>query len=354
MIKKNQLKAIDFFCGAGGMTYGMRQAGIDVLAGIDLDAKAKETYEYNNPGSVFLNKNIFEYQPEDLKLDIKELKGYDLKEYDDEMIFIGCSPCQYWSLVNRKKESSAHSKDLLKDFQRFVEAYKPGFVVIENVPGLEKKKEESGLQEFLDVLKKLGYKNVDDSYDIYNLNEYGVPQSRRRFSLIVSRVTEKLVKPDKSSEKPTAGDFIKNYAKFPPIEAGHKDENKNRFHSAAGLSAENIEALKKSKPCGKPAKKRKNFSEVGFQDSYGRMCWDKPAPTITTKFFSLSNGRFGHPEQNRALSIREGATLQTFPENYVFKTNSIQLAAKFIGNAVPPEFARRIGEAIIKSLEDGK
>jgi len=342
---KINLKAVDFFCGAGGMTYGMRQAGINVMAGIDIDSTVKETYETNNPGSKFLCKNIFEYTPDELAQDI------EIKSDDDNMIFIGCSPCQYWSLVNRNKESSAKTKDLLKEFQRFVEFYRPGFVVVENVPGLEKKAKESGLKDFLDLLHALGY-TVE--YGIYNLNEYGVPQTRRRFSLIATRVTKEKIKPEKSDKKPTVRDTIGNKSLFPGIPAGYRDDNKERFHSCAALSEENIEALKRTKPGGRPAKQRKRFKGKGFKDSYGRMEWDKPAPTITTKFVSLSNGRFGHPEQHRALSVREGAALQTFPYDYKFITNSLGgNAAKFIGNAVPPEFARRIGEAIKKSMENG-
>ncbi len=349
---KNKLKAIDFFCGAGGMTHGLRQAGINVLAGIDIDSKAKDTYEKNNPGSKFLNwdiKKLTRGNEEKLERLAEEL---NIGRYDDDMIFVGCSPCQYWSLVNRNKESSKESKDLLIDFQKFVEYYRPGFVVVENVPGLEKKADESGLKDFLNTLKEIGYKNVDESYAIYNLKEYGVPQTRRRFSLIVSRVTDKKITPEKSERVKTVRETIGDYEKFPPIEAGHRDPDKKRFHSCAGLSEENIEALKKSLPGKKPAKQRKRFKGKGFQDSYGRMEWDKPAPTITTKFYSISNGRFGHPEQHRAISIREGAALQTFPDDYEFDTESIGTAAKFIGNAVPPEFAKRIGEAIIKSIEN--
>ncbi len=350
MSKKRKLKAVDFFCGAGGMTYGLRQAGIEVLAGIDIDKKVKDTYEKNNPGSKFLNWDIKEFTEKDKRSMNVLSEKTGINPDDDNLIFIGCSPCQYWSLINRNKKSSAESKDLLIDFQKFVEYYRPGFVVVENVPGLEKKADESGLKEFLETLKKLGYKNVDESYGIYNLKEYGVPQTRRRFSLIVSRITDKKITPEKSDKIKTVRETIGNYEKFPPIEVGHRDPDKKRFHSCAGLSEENIEALKKTLPGKKPAKQRKRFKGKGFQDSYGRMEWDKPAPTVTTKFYSISNGRFGHPEQHRAISIREGASLQTFPYDYEFITESIGTAAKFIGNAVPPEFARRIGEAIVKSI----
>jgi len=342
MPPEKKLKAIDFFCSGGGMTYGMRHAGIDVIAGIDVDPDVKETYEKNNPGTKFILKDVFEFKTE-------ELGSYiDVNSNDDDMIFIGCSPCQYWSIIRTNKEKSQKSKDLLKEFHRFVKYYNPGFVVVENVPGLERKSSESGLDEFVKDLIKRGYTVC---YDIYDLNEYGIPQTRKRFSLIASRVVNKKITPEKSERKPTVKDFIGEYNGFPKVKAGYTD-NTDFMHTVAKLSEENLIAIKNSLPGGKPAKKRLKFKGNGFKDSYGRMEWDKPAPTITTKFYSLSNGRFGHPEEDRALSLREGATLQTFPKDYKFYAKSKGAIARMIGNAVPPEFARRIGEAIINSLKE--
>ncbi len=340
--KKIELKAIDFFSSGGGMSCGMKEAGIRVLAGIDIDPKVKDTYE-KNIGAKFILKDICELKESELSV----LTG--IEKNDDNLIMIGCSPCQYWSIIRTNKEKSLKSKDLLREFHRFVKYYNPGFVVVENVPGLEKKAKESGLNEFVNDLKKRGY---TVNYRIYDLNEYGVPQTRKRFSLIASRVVKNKIEPEKSEVRPTVRDAIGDPEKFPPVEAGFRDYDKRRFHSCAKLNGENLEAIKKTKPGGRPAKKRKKFKGKGFSDNYGRMEWDKPAPTITTKFISFSNGRFGHPEQNRALSVREGAALQTFPDTFEFVTNSIIVAARIIGDAVPPEFAKRIGKAIIKALEN--
>jgi len=343
--KKNGLKAIDFFCSGGGMTYGMRKAGIEVIAGIDNDPSVKMTYEKNNPGSVFLLRDIFEYHPIDLKNDL------NIRKNDDNMIFIGCSPCQYWSIIRTDKKKAEKSKDLLKEFHRFVKYFMPGFVVIENVPGLEKRAEESGLKDFVDDLKSKGY---IVHYDIFNLNEYGIPQTRKRFSLIASRVTKEKIIPEKSEKRFTVRDFIGEHNGFPKVNAGHRDMTEFQ-HSVARLSKENLEILSKTpKNGGNSVKERRYFKGKGFKDSYSRMSWDKPAPTITTKFISFSNGRFGHPEENRAISLREGATLQTFPKDYVFYAKSMQVNARMIGNAVPPEFARRIGEAIVKGVRNGR
>jgi DNA (cytosine-5)-methyltransferase 1 len=345
MKKYNKLKAIDFFCSGGGMTYGMRKATIKVIAGIDNDPDVKETYEKNNPGTKFIQADVFQLKEVDLS------KCTDIKKNDDDLILIGCSPCQYWSIIHTDKKKSEQSKDLLKEFHRFVKYYNPGFIVVENVPGIEKKAKESGLKEFIDDLEGKNYKVY---WDVHKLNEYGVPQTRKRFSLIASRVTDKKIIPEKSDKKPIVKEFIGCKNGFPKIEARHKDNTKFQ-HSVAGLSKENLEVLAKTpKNGGNSIKERKHFKGKGFKDSYSRMSWDKPAPTITTKFFSISNGRFAHPEENRAISLREGATLQTFPKDYIFYAKSMQANARMIGNAVPPEFSKRIGEAIIKGLENGE
>lgn len=348
MKKRRTIKAVDFFCSGGGMTYGMREAGVDVCAGIDVDANCKDTYEKNNPNSKFILADIFELEEEELENDI------NLRKDDDALILIGCSPCQYWSIVRTDKSKSENSKNLLVEFHRFVRYFNPGFVVVENVPGILKKKEESGLQEFLSDLNKRGYKI---QYRIVNLNEYGVPQKRKRFSLIASRVTEKPVFPEPyKNDKPVVKDFIGVHNGFPEVKAGFRDESEFN-HTVARLSKKNIARLKKTPKNGgswllwadDSKLKRDFYNGNGFRDNYGRMSWDKPAPTVTTKFISISNGRFGHPEENRAISIREGATLQTFPKNYIFYTKSMGTTARMIGNAVPPEYAKRIGETIIEA-----
>ena len=337
------LKAIDFFCSGGGMTCGMRQSGVKVIAGIDNDPEVKKTYESNNKGSKFILADVFNFTESELG------RVTGVEKNDDNLIFIGCSPCQYWSIIQTDKSKSKKSKDLLKEFHRFVKFYKPGFVVVENVPGIERNSKESGLGAFVNDLMNMGY-SVE--YDIYKLDEYGIPQTRKRFSLIASRVTSQKIKPNKTNHRATVRDFIGSSNGFPIVEAGHKDSSGFQ-HIVAGLRKENLIVVQNTpKNGGNSIKKRKYFKGIGFKDSYSRMSWDKPAPTITTKFFSISNGRFTHPEENRALSIREGATLQTFPKEYVFHANSIQSMARMIGNAVPPEFAKRIGDSIMGVQKD--
>ena len=343
-----KLKAIDFFCSIGGMTYGFRKAGIDVIAGIDVDHSCKETYEHNNPGSKFIEADIKEYSFKELKTNAK------IKRNDDDLVFIGCSPCQYWSIIKTNKTKSNLSKNLLTDFQKFVENFKPGYVVVENVPGILNKTGESGLIKFLKSLKDMGY---EIKKDILNANHFGVPQNRRRFTLIASRVNLNVSLPKgNENKKYIVKNFIGQWNGFPKIEAGHIDNTKVK-HSAAGLSDNNLRRIKLTKKNGGTRERWSKNKELqidaykgkdySFRNVYGRMSWDKPAPTITTRFNSLSNGRFGHPEENRALSLREGATLQTFPKLYDFKEKSMGKIARHIGNAVPPKFAYHIAKQLI-------
>lgn len=220
------------------------------------------------------------------------------------------------------------------------------------------KKKESGLDRFVEDLEKRGYQ-VD--YDIRNLNDYGVPESRKRFSLIANRVTNEKIFPKTKNSKPTVADFIGERNGFPKISAGHRDSTDFK-HTSAGLSDNNLKRLRLTPKNGGSRKswantelqleayKKKN-SKISFNDTYGRMSWDKPAPTITTKFFSISNGRFAHPEEDRPISLREGATLQTFPKNFKFIASSISVVARMIGNAVPPLYAKQIGLTIVKNYE---
>ncbi|MDR2789594.1 MAG: DNA cytosine methyltransferase [Campylobacteraceae bacterium] len=340
-------KAIDFFCGGGGMTCGLRMAGINVIAGVDFDIQCKETYEINNQGSKFIHKDIRE-----LSINYFE-KELSINKNDDKLIFVGCSPCQFYSIINTSKEKSKESKNLLLDFRQFIEYYNPGYVLVENVPGITTNK-ESVLYEFLHFLEIHGYKS---KHNIIDMSYYGVPQSRKRFSLIASRVNENIKLPEPDTKQSLLKDFIGEKNGFYKIPAGHVD-NSEFHHTAARLKPVCIERLSFTPKDGgnrsawkdKPHLQLKCFinKDNKFKDTFGRMWWNRPAPTITTKFFSLSNGRFAHPDEDRALSLREGATLQTFPKNYVFKTASVATTARLIGNAVPPEYARRLGEVIIK------
>lgn len=350
MGKLPKIRAIDFFCGGGGMSYGMQKAGIKILAGIDNEENCRKTYQINIKDAQFIKADVFTLKEKDLE------KILDITQNDDNLLLIGCSPCQYWSIINTDKKKAQKSKNLLLEFSRFVEYFYPGYVVIENVPGILSKKEESGLDAFIKWLENSNYKV---HYEIHNANDYGVAQSRKRFTLLASRLANKPIQPIKQKgKKLTVRDVLGVENGFTKIQAGHKDKT-NFKHTTAGLREINLRRLKKIKKDGGD---RFDFAddkelqlpcfigkENAFRDTFGRLWWDRPSPTITTKFFSISNGRFVHPEENRALSIREGATLQSFPKDYIFEGTSIAAIARMIGNAVPPEYARRIGLSIIKN-----
>ncbi len=338
--KKNNYKAVDFFCGAGGVTCGFEQADIDVIVGIDKDESCKKTYEINNSAS-FHHADISEMKKNDLS------EKYGIEKDEDNLIFIGCSPCQYYTNLKTDKSKSKGSRLLLEDYQEFVDYYKPGFIFIENVPGIEKE-EKSPLKKFKKFLSENGY--VYDE-DIINAKYLGIPQNRRRYVLVATRVKEKINLPVENRDRiQTLKDAISDYDRFPKVEAGYTDKTVFQ-HSVAKLSDLNLKRIKKTPINGGSRLSWADDDELqldcyknhdGHYDVYGRMHWDKPSPTITTKFRYTSTGRYSHPEQNRAISLREGATLQSFPLDYYFDTNSQNEIARMIGNAVPPKFAKKV------------
>lgn len=349
--EKQGLRAVDFFCGAGGMSFGLQKAKISVLAGIDFDKACEKTYKANIANANYLRRDI-------TRLTCKELQRVlHLKRKDDSLIFAGCSPCQYWSKLKTDKTKSQKSAFLLKAFQKFIRFFEPGYVVVENVPGLLTNKKESILPAFLEFLKKHGYA-YDDG--IINSNLYGVPQNRRRYLLIATRLEKAVQLPKgKKDAKLIVRNFLGTTNGFASIEAGCRDSS-SFIHTAAALSPNNLKRIKLTKKNGGDRSAWKDDPTLQieayrgkdhiFRNIYSRMYWDKPAPTITTRFNSLSNGRFGHPEEDRAISLREGATLQTFPITFTFEGINQCCIARQIGNAVPPALAEAVGQHL-KSLQ---
>ncbi len=346
--KKDVLKAVDFFCGAGGVSCGFKNVGIEVLGGIDIDPQFEKTYEENNEAD-FIKEDVSNLAP-------KELKEYiPIEKFDDDLIFVGCSPCQYYSNLKSDKKKSTESRLLLDDFKKFVMYYRPGFVFIENVPGLETKT-GSPLHRFKKALQQAGY--VFDQ-NVLNAKYFGVPQNRRRFVLVASRLVDSIALPKQIKAKEnlvTVKDAIGNYDLFPKIIAGSEDKTEF-IHSAARLSDLNLQRVQNTPIDGGSRKAWANDNELqlecykshdGHHDVYGRMAWDKPSPAITTRFIYTSTGRYAHPEQDRGISLREGATLQSFPTNYNFYSDNKGAIATMIGNAVPPKLAEVIGLSILE------
>jgi len=343
---KTILKAVDFFCGAGGVSCGFNRVGIKVLGGIDIDPQFKKTYEENN-NAIFLNEDVSNLAPEKL------CKLLPIEKKDNNLVFVGCSPCQYYSNLKSDKTKSKQGRLLLDDFKEFVLYYLPGFVLIENVPGLETKV-GSPIHSFKQALREKGY--VFDQ-NVLNAKYFGVPQNRRRFVLVASRITKSIALPKQNLEKEhliTVKEAIGNYQKFPPINAGTED--KSAFlHSSSRLSVLNLERVKNTPKNGGSRRAWANDEKLqlecyknhdGHHDVYGRMAWGKPAPAITTRFIYTSTGRYSHPEQDRGISLREGATLQSFPLSYNFYSTNKGAIATMIGNAVPPKLAEAIGNSL--------
>ncbi len=333
------------------MSFGLHSAGFKVLAGIDNDSDCKCTYEANIPGSMFIKHDISTLTAPDLE---RRLKIYP---DDPSLVFAGCSPCQFWSKIRTDKTKAAKTAFLLEQFQKFIRYFRPGFVIVENVPGLHNRG-QSPLLGFTNFLQKLGYV-WDDG--IVNANHYGVPQNRTRYLLLATRLSPKITLPEGDLEnRLKVADVIGARNGFARIEAGHRDDTDFQ-HSACKLTLMNLRRIRSSLGPGGDRTAWKDDPELQipaykgrddiFRDVYARMYWDRPAPTITTRFNSFSNGRFGHPEEDRAISIREGATLQSFPKNFIFHGSNQNHLARQIGNAVPPELAKRVGTHLLTLVD---
>ena len=332
------LACVDLFCGAGGLTRGLLDAGIRVVRGIDTDGTARETYERNNPGAEFVQADVREITPGDV------MDGVDL---GGGLLLAGCAPCQPFSR-HAPKGTADERRSLIESVGSLVECILPDYVLVENVPGFRDGNEYHA--EFMRMLDGNGYQADDDVVDA---KDYGVPQTRMRYVLLASRKGPISI-PEGGDGRKTVRDAIR---KFPAIGAGQQDPGVPN-HAAPGLSERLMERLRATPPDGgsrrhtpKSLWTNCHLKHNGHTDTYGRMRWDAPAPTLTCRCTSLSNGRFGHPEQHRAISVREAAAIQSFGNGYVF-CSSMSRNAVHIGNAVPPRLAKALGEAIVRHAVD--
>lgn len=343
-----KISAVDLFCGVGGLTRGLLDAGINVVAGIDVEKKCEYPYENNNEAK-FIHSDIKE-------IDSSKVMSLYPRNTEIKML-AGCAPCQPFSSYSYRykgTKTSENKLDLLSHYGRLVKDIRPEIVTMENVPQLSN---EVVFKEFIQLLKNLKYKV---NWYIVNATDYGVPQSRKRLVLLASTLAEiELIPPTHDQNNiPTVRKFIGD---LPQIDTGETCEL-DPMHRAVKLSAINLSRIKQSKPGGSwkdwdealILNCHKKSSGKSYTSVYGRMEWDKPAPTITTKFYGYGNGRFGHPVQNRAISLREGAILQTFPKDYKFFDEKNPINIKdlgiLIGNAVPVSLAKVIGVSIMKSI----
>ena len=339
-----KISAVDLFCGAGGLTRGLENSGIVVNLGIDIDPACEYPYTANNKAA-FLLKSVYDVGAEEI---LDAYNGSELR------LLAGCAPCQTFSTYNQKADTSDKRWWLLLQFLRLVQETYPEIVTMENVPGLI---DQKVFKCFVDELNKAHY-HVD--FQVVNCIDYGLPQHRRRLVLLASRLGPiKILSPKEWNRKTkTVKDAI---GKLPPIKAGEID-SQDPLHHSSNLSEINYQRIIASLPGGTwrdwpeelIADCHKKKTGKTYPSVYGRMRWDEPAPAITTQFFGFGNGRYGHPEQNRAISLREGAILQSFPKNYKFtrpgEPINKKVLGRLIGNAVPVKLGEVIGKSIFKHV----
>ena len=345
-LKGKRLVAVDLFCGVGGLTRGLLDAGIAVVAGIDSDPACRYPYEHNNASS-FLCKDVAEVKSDDITA---------LYPQDAVRVLAGCAPCQPFSTYTQGRELKTKPDwDLLNAFARIVKEVLPDIVTMENVPTLQK---HAIFAEFVSTLKGLGY---FVSANVAYGPAYGVPQTRRRLVILASKfgpisITQPIYD---SSSYPSVRGAISGLEKLSAGQVSATD----RLHRAQGLSPRNLQRIRTSRPGGTwrdweadlIAPCHTKASGETYPGVYGRMEWDGPAPTITTQCYGFGSGRFGHPDQDRAISLREAALLQTFREDYDFvepdKAITFKKVGRLIGNAVPVKLAEAIGRSIIEHTE---
>lgn len=337
---KRRLTAVDLFSGCGGLSLGLKRAGFDVLAAIDNDPLANETYFANHPDTLLLQADISDVSASRLMQRLK----LDRRELD---LLAGCPPCQGFSslrTLNGQRRVREPMNDLVFQFLRFVRVLRPKMIMMENVPGLARNKR---LAKFCAVLSSLGY---HWTYDVLDAADFGVPQRRRRMILLASLEGPIPFAP-KSRILRTVRKAIARIGK--PGQSG------DPLHDHPAQRSPDVQALIRRIPKnggGRTALPKRDQLPChqrieGFNDIYGRMAWDRPAPTITGGCINPSKGRFLHPSQNRAITLREAALLQGFPRRYFFSlSNGTYPAAQMIGNAFPPAFATKHARQAAKHL----
>lgn len=337
------LTAVDLFSGGGGLTVGLRRAGFDVIAAVEIEKNAISTYRANHP------------QVEIMEEDIRNVAGKSLLELSPSGkidLMSGCPPCQGFSTLTNKHKRKDPRNELIHEMGRLIRETKPRAVMMENVPGLALKGKRH-LKNFLGLLKKMGYHH---DWRTVQIADYGIPQNRKRIVLLAGSGFKIPFPESTHGQTPSDGkkpwNTVRNaiYGMPKPKtlrEASDQGGPKTfGWHIVRDISDINMERLKHTKPGERRTSIPNEYRpachkelEKGFINVYGRMSWDDIAPTITGGCATLSKGRFGHPDENRTISVREAAMLQTFPKDYVIDTPYIGHACNIIGNALPCDFA---------------
>ena len=335
----------DFFSGCGGTSLGFADAGIAPALAIDWDADAAATFRLNFPKTAVVERDIRDLEEDEVQAAL-QLSG------DQIMLFAGCAPCQPFAGHRHEPTNHDDRSFLLLEFLRFVQSLEPDLIFVENVAGMQRVSASQGpFAEFVGEVSRTHHV----AYDTIASADYGVPQTRKRLVLVASRLgpidmPAPTHGPTTEHSHTTVSDWISD---LPPLTAGNEDPDVSS-HRAMRLSSLNLARIRATPEGGDrrdwPRRLWPDCHRGGFDghtDVYGRLSWDKKAPALTTKCISYSNGRFGHPDQDRALSAREAARLQTFPIEFRF-TGSLASQARQIGNAVPVALARRFGHHLME------
>ena len=355
---KSGLVAVDLFCGAGGLSTGLQEAGLIVVGGVEIDSAYGETFEANHPYATLIEK------------DIRDVTAKEIKEltYGKKLHFLaGCPPCQGFSQLTEKHKRNDPRNQLPLQMGRLVTELEPDMVMMENVPGLARKG-KLVLDKLIKLMESKGY---IVNYKVVCLADYGIPQTRRRLVLLAGKGFEIQIPEPTHSKNPSSGQkkwkTLKNALgrlRKDPVTVSHALENGGpqafNWHVVRDLKDITKERLKHlgegSSRQDLPEHLRPNCHKgnKGFTNVYGRLAWDETPPTITRGCTTISMGRFGHPTELRALSVREAAAIQTFPASFKFKTDVIEKASIMVGNALPPKFAQIMSEACIKAYKKNR
>lgn len=358
--KKNPT-AIDLFAGCGGLTSGLSAAGFRVLAAIEKDPDAADTYAANHPKVLLYRKDIRKVSPGRLRRDLGLSKDETLD------LIAGCPPCQGFTRLTESNGRRDPRNRLVRDFLRFVTVLRPRACMMENVPGLLTR----GKGYFKELHKGLKAAGYEITYDVVELADYGVPQFRKRLVLLAARSGSieipKATHRDPSLSRTTrqrpwktVRDAISDLP-VPPLRSEVRDrvaKPRYKWHYARDVASLVHRRLKHAIANGKdrttlPPSLRlacHKRQPDGHYDVYGIIDWDVPSPTITSGCTNASKGRFGHPAAPRPLTATEAALLQTFPRSYRFKGSGLESVARQIGNALPMRFAKVVGKAVLKQL----
>lgn len=348
------LTAVDLFAGGGGLTVGLKKAGFSVVGAVEIEPHAYSTYKANHP------------EVRAFKQDICTVNGASLRRLSPTGridLLAGCPPCQGFSSLTSKNKKEDKRNVLIREFGRLVEEIRPRAVMMENVPGLTQRGEPL-FKELLEILDFLGYLHEEE---VLQVADYGVPQSRRRLVLLGGKGFKILLPEPTHSRFPEKGlplwKTIESVIKDMPEPLTLSEANEDggpefhNWHIVRDLTVQNLRRIRKAKPgkrwtkipkCYRPA--CHSDARAGFGNVYGRMTWDQPSPTITGGCTTFSKGRFGHPERDRTISVREAALLQTFPFDYIIDTPYMEYASNIVGNALPCEFAEVLARQCFDAL----